>query len=940
MPGVATLVGRDAELSQLAGWVDEVAAGRGRAALIDGEPGIGKTALLQAGVEMAVAAGCAVFRSVGDELTQAFPLLPLLQAFGVRPSSSDPRRAEVLRALRGQRPDTVAAAVEALLELVDQLCEQSPVVLVLDDLHWADASTVSTCHRLARSAAQRSLLLITAARQLPRRDDLAQLRRGLGAGLLPLHPLPPAAVSHLVSSLLGAAPGPRLTRLAADAAGNPLYLTELVDALERAGRLTVAAGTAEAADGPAPPGLIEAIGDRLAFLRGPVRETLQAAALLGQECAVADLAAVTRRAPAELAPMLADACAAGVLTAAGPQLAFRHPLVRAVLHDDLPSSVRAAWHRDAAHALRQAGAAPGRIAFHLQAALAGRDDDAPPEWAIDWLVEAAPLLLAQLPATAVALLEPANRHTRPDDSRRPALTCHLAAGLARLGRHDQAAQLAERALSDAADPDLATAAHLALARCRLAAARPDTGLAEITAALARPDLPPRGRAMLHVWAALLGAHPSAGRAADDETAENAARMALSWGERAGDAEITALARVALAEIRAACGDAAAALELSSHAVAEADGKPELADVHAQARLTLGRQLVAVDRVAEAETMLRAVRREAEHVGDMHRAEEARGGLTTLYFRTGRWDDALTEIAAGVAGVASSAPRTQGVLAGVAALIALHRDDTATARRQLADGAAAAAAAERLVVGYLRLACALECEHANAREEALAMLQPETPDTPDVPEVEVWLADAVRLAVALGDRRTAAALSAQAEALPAQDRVPRRLATALHCRGLLHAEPDLLARAADHYAAANAPRLRAQALEEAAALLAGRHDVIAARAPYLAAYDDYTRLGAQADINRMRARFRPYRLSQPNRRSRPRRATGWEALTPAEARVAELVAAGRSNPEIAEELGVSRHTVETHVAKVLAKLRIRSRVEVARIAATRSQPLSR
>jgi DNA-binding CsgD family transcriptional regulator len=164
-----------------------------------------------------------------------------------------------------------------------------------------------------------------------------------------------------------------------------------------------------------------------------------------------------------------------------------------------------------------------------------------------------------------------------------------------------------------------------------------------------------------------------------------------------------------------------------------------------------------------------------------------------------------------------------------------------------------------------------------------------------------------------------------------DRLPRRAAISAHCRGLVAAEPALLLQAADDYQLACWPLQRAQALEAAAYLLAEGGDVAAARAPAVGALDIYTELGARWDVDRARNRFRSYGLRQPTRRLR-RPTTGWDALTAAEARVAELVAQGRSNPEIAEQLVLSRRTVESHVARVLAKLELRSRVDLVRAAA--------
>src|SRR5215204_3567468 len=97
------LLGRDAELCLLHASVAELAAGRGGAALLEGEPGIGKSALLHAAAADAAARGCQVFWAAGDPLGEAFPLAPLVDALAVRESSADPARAAVARAMVGAR---------------------------------------------------------------------------------------------------------------------------------------------------------------------------------------------------------------------------------------------------------------------------------------------------------------------------------------------------------------------------------------------------------------------------------------------------------------------------------------------------------------------------------------------------------------------------------------------------------------------------------------------------------------------------------------------------------------------------------------------------------------------------------------------------------------------------------------------------------------------
>src|SRR5215467_3900558 len=364
MPAVSlagALVGRDSELATLTGLIHEVAAGRGGSVLIEGEPGIGKSALVRAALAEAPEAGCQVFWGAGDELGQALPLLPLLEGLRVREPSENPRRRMIVRLLRGEVAadrgmDGSAALAEQLLALVAEQCAVQPTILVVDDLQWADQASVVLWGRLARSVRQAPLLLVGTMRPVPQRQDLLALRRAAGdAARLQLTGLPETAVAELVAALVGGEPDEKLLRLAEGAAGNPLYVTELVAALDRSASLTVTdAGAAELTSASAPSSLSAAIADRLGFVSGPVREVLRAAALLGVDFGVADLI-----------PAVDDACAAGVLAGSGSTLGFRHPLIRSALYEEIPLPVRAAWHRDAGRALAEAGAPADRVAQQL-----------------------------------------------------------------------------------------------------------------------------------------------------------------------------------------------------------------------------------------------------------------------------------------------------------------------------------------------------------------------------------------------------------------------------------------------------------------------------------------------------------------------------------------------------------------------------------------------
>src|SRR5215472_17777246 len=178
------LVGRDDEMATLVGLMKDVAAGRGRSVLIEGEPGIGKSALVQAALAEAAGLGCQVFWGAGDELGQALPLVPLLDAFRVRGPSANPRRKTIVGLLRGEigsdrGTDITAVLMEQLLALVADQCQAQPTIVIVDDLQWADQASIVVWGRLARSVSHAALMLVGIMRPVPQRDDLRALQRAV-----------------------------------------------------------------------------------------------------------------------------------------------------------------------------------------------------------------------------------------------------------------------------------------------------------------------------------------------------------------------------------------------------------------------------------------------------------------------------------------------------------------------------------------------------------------------------------------------------------------------------------------------------------------------------------------------------------------------------------------------------------------------------------------
>jgi DNA-binding CsgD family transcriptional regulator/tetratricopeptide (TPR) repeat protein len=923
MSGETVLVGRDAELDRLGVWVDRVASGVGKAVLIEGEPGIGKSTVARAAAELAEKQGCQVYWAVADELGQSLPLRPLLTALQ-RNDSVASRLTTVWRLLRGELGggDPTVAAAEQLLTHMTELCSVAPTMLVVDDLQWADPATVAVWEWLARSVDRSALLLVGIVRPVPHRAELAAVRRQVGdEGIVRLDRLPDTAVASLLARLTAGTPGADLVELADEAAGNPLYLTELVAALDRANQLTrTEAGTVEVAGDPVPDSLIGRITDRLDFLPWDVRAVLQAATLLGVEFLVSDLAIVLNRRVADVVPSIELARTANVLKASGDKLSFRHPLIRTALYEGIAGALRPAWHMDAAKALAMAGAPVDRVAPQLLEA-AGTSVAGPLDAELlTWLADAAPTLLAQAPTKAVDLLRQAAQCAPPNTRRGAVLTARLADALYRTGDTKAAEHAAARAMVLVTDPDVLVDLHGTLANCRSVDGRAAESLTSLRAALDLPGISTRHRARLLTLIAR--AHRGLGEVA---VAGKVGERALAMAEEAGDSSAVGWAFHVLIIVSMMRGDVESALPLFERALTVVRDDPELTDLGLLLRVNHAVALGDLDRYDEALVAAGRVRALADHSGSLVRLAQAQSALGELLFEVGRWDDALAEV--------ETLPddfKDPGVTCcdrGVAAVVAFRRGDVGTGRRHLAAAAGSAEQIGNRVVATLTLARALDHEIARRPDDALAVLM-HSADAEELDEMEELLPVAARLAAGTGAAGVADDVVGQAERLARRSRVPHRLAAADYCRGMRDGDPALLLAAAEQYEAARRPLLVAEALEAAGDRLAGRGERTEARAALLRADEVYGELGADWDRSRLGAVLRRHGFRRGTRR-RQRPETGWDSLSPTERQVAELVGASMSNREIAERLTLSTRTIDTHVSHILAKLTVRSRVDIAR-----------
>lgn len=405
VPGeAASFVGRDAEVSVLRAAATAVSAGRGGAVWIDGEPGIGKSALLAEG--LSGTGDVPVAWAVADELGQRFPLRFLLDAFaglGVSVQSDDPQRAglaERVRALAESGVDAMTDAVDDVVDLVERLCEDGPLVLVGDEMQWADPASLLVWERLAEETGRLPLLLAGACRPLPRRPEVARLRAVLASTTtIGLGPLDEDEVRGLLVEALGAEPGADLLASSALAAGNPRYVKEIAERF---------------ASGESP---VFPAAQHLTFLTEDTREVLRLAALLGDGFTVTELEAALGDREIDTTAAVLEALVGGVLTSPDDRLEFRHPVVRRALYDHTPAGVRVALHRQFADAMARFGCRADRVAEQLIAA------GAPIEpWVLDWVPAEIGALATRTPQSALRLLRLAAGSAAADAETRDALT--------------------------------------------------------------------------------------------------------------------------------------------------------------------------------------------------------------------------------------------------------------------------------------------------------------------------------------------------------------------------------------------------------------------------------------------------------------------------------------------------------------------------------------
>ena len=396
------LVGRAREQAQLREHLSGALAGRGSLTLIGGEAGIGKTALAEALTADATARGALVLVGYCYDQTETPPYGPWTDLLNRCPALPELPPRPVLLSPAGPDglPESQAARFARLRDFLAATAAARPVVLVIEDLHWADPANLDLLRFLARELAGAGLLLLVTYRseELHRRHPLYSLLPNLvreaRADRIDLHPLGDDDVRALVRAchaLTGWDEARLVAHLHDRAGGNPFYAGELLRALREEGILRPAPADGDGnlwmlgnlAAARVPALLRQVIDGRLMRLGEDAYRLLGLAATIGLEAPLTLWRAVGDVADERLADVVERAVAAHLLreTVDGRGVRFAHALIREALYEGVPLPRRQAWHRGIGEALLTSPAPdPDTVASHLRQA-----DDAR---AADWLIRA------------------------------------------------------------------------------------------------------------------------------------------------------------------------------------------------------------------------------------------------------------------------------------------------------------------------------------------------------------------------------------------------------------------------------------------------------------------------------------------------------------------------------------------------------------------------
>ncbi len=884
--------GRAGELKVIGALVNAVAQGRGGVLVIEGPPGIGKSRLLTEVLALADKCGARTLFGEAFEYQQTVPFFSLFMAtLNADPPVGD---LEALRRLGGSA-DLRYWVVHDLADAIHAAAAQTPLVIVLEDIHWADNGTLLALRSLAVRPDVAVLWVVTArtgAGGAAVQETWSVLQRA-NATFVRLAAMAPDAVADMVKDAVRAKADVSLLSLAAKAHGNPFLVSELVRGLGEEGRLDFSDGHAVATGEALPRRLGVGMQQRLDLLSEGASEAVRVAAVLPDRFSAGLLAAMLDRQPASLMSALAEAVRADLFVDDGEQLRFRHDLLREATRQCLPQSLRRAMERQSASVMLEMGAAPAEVATQLAHSAEPGDREA-----IGALRQAAHSVGRGDASGAADLSQRALELLPADDAEHGSLVAETVEWLNRASRYREAEELAVAALSQATSPEVEAEIRLRLP----AHTRHSTQqrAEENRRALELSDISEVTRARHLAWLAynlVLQDKNGQRRTAADEAAAAAAAT--------GDLEATIMTEVTLALLDVGEGHRGRALGRLEQ-LCSIGYTNNAASAHGYAAMHFAILLAVVGRLDDA----------GHQVADGIGRARLEGNAMALNMWT--VIGGIVHLAAGRLSAARDAaeplPSPQPTGASepdilrtvILAKVAVHTDDRNVLQQMTNDAHDAYSTGSPAIRRGAAYVLALAAWQRDDVHDAMHWLGGDIAllGTPLQSYAFDRLILSARVASAAGDAGLRARVLQATEVLECeQPAVPLLAGVAGYARGILARDAEALAAAADVLRTSSRPLLYAGAAEDAGAELARTDRADRALDQLNAAFDTYTECEALVDARRVGRALR--RLGVERRIvTHPRAKTGWDSLTESELTVVNLIAQGATNRDVAAELHLS------------------------------------
>src|ERR1700756_1359575 len=909
--------GRAGELRVIGAVVAALLQGHGGVLVIEGPPGIGKSRLLTEVMALADKGGVRTLFGEAFEYQQTVPFFSLFMAtLHADPPVGD---AGALRRLGGSA-DLRYWVVHDLADAIYAAAAQTPLAIVLEDIHWADNSTLVALRSLVTARPDTPVLWVLTARTGAGgpvlQDTLRTLQRA-DATAVRLGAMSPDAVADMVQDVVRANADESLLSLAAKAHGNPFLVRELVGGLGEEGRLALSGGRAVASGQALPRRLGASMQQRLDQLSRGAGEVVRVAAVLPDRFSAGLLAAMLERQPASLMSAVQEAVGADLLVEDGEQLRFRHDLLREATRQSLTESLRRAMERQAASIMLSLGAAPAEVATQLARSAEPGDREA------TGALRAAAQSVGHTDASAAADLSKRALELLPaQDPEHGLLVAETVELLNRASRYAEAEELAVAALLEAASPQEEAEIRLRLATKNTHSTQ--RRVEENRRALQLGDISEVTRARHLAWLAynlIFQKHGGQQRAAANEAAAAAAAT--------GDLEATILANLTLALLDGGEGYADRSVGRLAEVCALARTSGVTA-AHDLAAIHYAILLAVVGRLDDA----------AARVADG--IEQARRQGNAMALDMWATIDGVVHLTAGRLSAARAAteslppPEQTGVSEPdmirmvILAEVAARTGDRNLLQQMVNDARDAYSTGSSVVRRGTAHVLALAGWQRDDVHDAMRWLGGITLfGSPIWPQVLDQVILGARVASAAGDAGLRARVL-QATDLLERERpaIPLFTGVAGYARGILEGDAHALVAAADVFQTSSRPLLYAAAAEDAGAELAHADRADRALDELGAAFDSYMEHEAVADARRVGRALRGLGVE---RRivSQPRAKTGWDSLTDSELRVVNLIAEGATNRDVAQRLHVTPHTVKAHLRNAFGKLGINSRAELSK-----------